>query len=96
MSLSNEGAGSVTLSDSKVESLRYAGHGNTTLYNEDSQVANADVEMSGVSEANLSFSDSGGTLKGSVEGVSSVYYCGDPKINVERSGIVSIERRNCD
>lgn len=93
MSLNNEGAGAINLLDSKLTVLQYSGHGSTTLSSNNSEVGSAQLNVSGASEVNLSFSTTGGELVGSIEGVSSVYYCGNPKIDLERSGIVDIEQQ---
>lgn len=91
--LNNEGAGSINLQDSRLTVLRYSGHGSTTLNSNNSEVDSAQLNVSGASEVNLSFSANAGKLQGSVEGVSSVYYCGNPEIDLERSGIVDIEQQ---
>ena len=93
LSLNNEGTGAIKLEDSRLTVLRYSGHGSTTLHASNSEVDSADLNVSGASEVNLSFSAKAGKLKGSVEGVSSVYYCGNPTVDLERSGIVDIEQQ---
>jgi hypothetical protein len=91
--LNNEGTGVIKLQDSRLAALRYDGHGSTTLLSSNSEVDTADLSVSGASEVNLSFSAEAGKLKGLVEGVSSVYYCGNPSVDIDRSGIVDIVQR---
>jgi hypothetical protein len=91
--LNNEGAGVIKLQDSRLAALWYSGHGSPILLSSNSEVDSADLSVSGASEVNLSFSAKAGKLKGSVEGVSSVYFCGNPSVDIERSGIVEIEQR---
>ena len=95
LALENEGTGSINLQDSDFDTLRYSGHGNSTLNAENSKIESAELDVTGVGEVNLAFEGSDGEISGSIEGVSSVYYCGNPTVKLERSGITTVEKRQC-
>ena len=95
VSLISSGAGRIIGKGNKFKQLLFSGQGATTLDMSGSMVDNANINVDGTGDISLSFSNQGGSLSGSIQGVSTVSYCGNPENKLKVFGISDIKKLDC-
>jgi hypothetical protein len=95
LELNVNGAGQVKGKDNMLENLVLNSRGASSLDLMSSELINAEVHVAGSAEIRLNFPDGDGRITGDVQGVSEIYYCGNPDNQVSVFGVADIQRINC-
>lgn len=84
-----DGSTSIRSIDSSAEQLTLISEGNGSASLTGFRAKHADVELSGVSEISLGFAASGASVAGTLDGVSTLYFCGRPDMSALETAVVS-------